>query len=203
MTQDIDKIMKRTQSYFYEDGVAEIAVGLLFVAIGLLMLAINAASAGPVLAALTGLALPVLVIGGVFAVRWAVRAVKTRVIYPRTGYVSYREPSSRQPVFALMVMIGLLAIIVLLPEWVEGLPVVAGWFLGVFFIYVGYRVRLLRLYGIGGLAVAVGLVAAFLRLGDILGIAVVFGATGIALVVSGGLALLAYLRRNPMPEVNS
>jgi hypothetical protein len=203
MNQDIDKIMKRTQSYFYEDGVAEIAVGVLFVAIGLLMLVIDAASTGPVLAVLTGLGLPALTIGGVFAVRWAVRVVKNRMVYPRTGYVSYREQPSRQPTFALLVMMALFVFILFLPEWAETMPVFEGWFLGVFFIYVGYRVGLKRLYAIGALAVLVGFGAAFLRLGDILGSTVTFGVTGLVLVISGGLALLAYLRRNPMPEVNS
>ncbi len=203
MNPDIDKIMKRTQSYFYEDGVAEIAVGLLFIVIGLLMLAINAASTGPVLAILTGLGLPALTIGGVFAVRWAVNAVKNRMVYPRTGYVSYREQPSRQPRFALLAMMALLVFILFLPEWAETMPVFEGWFLGVFFVYVGYRVGLKRLYAIGALAVLVGFGAAFLRLGNILGSTVTFGVTGFVLVIAGGLALLVYLRNNPMPEVNS
>lgn len=202
MTQDIDKIMKRTQSYFYEDGVAEIAVGVLFVAIGLLMLTINAASRGLALAVLIGLGLPALTIGGVFAVRWAVKAVKTRMVYPRTGYVSYREQPQRQPRLVLLLIIALMGFILFLPEWAEGLPMFEGWFMGAVFIFMGYHVGLKRLYVIGALAAAIGLGAAYLRLDDILGSSVTFGVIGIVLLISGGLALLAYLRNNPMPEVN-
>ena len=95
MENKIDNHVKRTYQYFYDDGLVEMAVGLLFTFTGLVLLAwqiYNESSWATIFLVAGSI---IVVIGGAFLINWAVRELKQRFTYPRTGYVVYRqgEPS--------------------------------------------------------------------------------------------------------------
>jgi hypothetical protein len=90
-SNDIDRLMKQTQRYWYEDGSADMAMGGFMLLIGLLFVGESLTPPGSPLWALGGMGLPVFLIGGGLVAGWMVKRLKSRVTYPRTGYVEYER----------------------------------------------------------------------------------------------------------------
>ena len=151
--------------------------------------------------------LPVLVIGmlvlttgGAFIVSRILRILKERVTYPRTGYVAYRKEKYKRGrwmvVISMFILGGLLAI---LPDWMSQMPFVEGVIACTVFIYFGYRFSMIRFYVLAAFFVLLGAMLSLMGLGDTLGTALFFGLMGVALLVSGGIALWIYLSRAQPP----
>ena len=198
MKDDVEKIVKRTYRYHYEDGLVEIGLGILLTASGLLFFTWQALQEGGLLGGALAVAAALLVIGGVYAIRWAVRRLKEQVTYPRTGYAAYREgePSVARWVILVVVMGVVLAGLVL-PEALERMALMEGALLGAVVAYIGYRVGVTRFYLLGVLILLVGVAATVLFSDDLLGSAVTFGGSGLLLLLSGLAVLASYLRRHP------
>ena len=88
MEPDLDRVQQRARRYRYDDGLAEIATGVVFVAIGLLFLAEFFRIVPP---ALSSFGLIAVVFAGWWLAGRAVRAAKDRITHPRTGFVRYRR----------------------------------------------------------------------------------------------------------------
>lgn len=196
----IERTMRRTQAYYYEDGFVELAIGGLFglVAGGLLLMHAAQGGSGPLMTGV-GLGLFAVVLGGALAVQRLVRAAKERVTYPRTGYVTYRpeqQSRGRWVVIAAATALALSALV--LPEPFTQMPFVVGALLAIVMgtlVLRGAPPRL-ALAGAAGLGAGVG--AALGGLAETPGVAAVFGVAGAALAAGGALALAAYLRRAPV-----
>ncbi len=201
MDDNIDRIVKRTYRYYYEDGLVELSVGVMFGVIALALLLMGSTLGTP-LAAIISLGLVALVIGGTFAVRSLVMSLKQKVTYPRTGYVAYRQkPPTGRTVIIVGALIIALSIFFVPFGWYNKMPVAEAELLVLVLCYMGYRVSLRRLYAAAAFVVLtlIALVAFSVMRGgvdDIVGSAVIFGAAGLALIVSGGLSLIGYLSRN-------
>jgi hypothetical protein len=201
---DVEQVRKRVYRYWYEDGLAEIATGCLFVLIGLVLGAQWLIPSGSPLTAIAGLAFPVVVIGGILAVRHLVNVAKERITYPRTGYVQYGRPGPRRRRLAA-VLGGSMGIVVAIlfangPASLMWLPLFQGLIIGAFWLYMGTRLDLLRFYVLAVLSVLIGIGIAFSGLADPLGSAAYFGGMGIVMVAGGGLALRSYLRQTQPAE---
>ncbi len=198
MAADIDRVMQRTWRYWYEDGLAEMAVGVMFVAAGLLFLAQAMLRAEP-LASLSAIGLPIVLIGGGILARQLVAAAKARLIYPRTGYVSYHRTSGRRrtraAAAACVIGATLSALLATWPASRSWIPALMGFAIGGTWLWLGYRVDLARYYALGVVSALAGAAAALAGLGDTLGCAFYFAVQGVALLTSGALALRAYLRQ--------
>ncbi len=192
-------IERRTRRYWYEDGLAEISVGLLFGAVSLLLVveAVSPAGTLPPLVAVLGL--PLLALIGMVAVRFGVRVAKDHLTYPRTGFLVYRRrtPGRRALGWTTAAVLGVVFAVALsawsgLSAW---LAVLEGLVLAIGLLALASVMGLGRFYVVAGVALAAGCSAALLGLTDNAGSALVYGAFGTALVVSGGLTLRSYLRR--------
>lgn len=86
--QRIDRVIRRTQRYWYEDGLTEIGLGALYLGIGLIAAAQVVLPPGPLVLAISVLGLPVLFLAGGWALKRGIAAAKEQVTYPRTGYVA-------------------------------------------------------------------------------------------------------------------
>jgi hypothetical protein len=197
MANEIDDIVKRTYRYYYEDGLVEMAIGLLFIACGLVLFAWQGIGSSPLMTVLLVVGLPAVVIGGAFVVKRLVRDLKQRVTYPRTGYVAYRrgEPSKGRwllPAAALALVIASL----FLPETFSRMQIMVGALLVIILGLMGYRLGLRRFYALGVAALLIGAASAVLLADEALGTALTFAGTGLLLFLSGGLVFLSYLRRN-------
>ena len=188
------EIERRTRRYWYEDGFAEIGLGVLFGALGLVLALEASASAGAVRVAAVA-ALTLLVFLGTLAVRRAIKTSKERLTYPRTGYVAYRRNSSnRRAILAVLVIVGGTGIAVggsaAIPGRVLALQSLT---LAAALLVPAYRLGLKRFYLLAAVAGVAGCAAVLLGAGEVSGGALVFGATGVATLLSGAWTLRSYL----------
>lgn len=205
MTREIDRTIRRTWRYWYEDGLAEMAVGCVLVAVGLVFLAEALIPPLFTKVSLSVIGLPLVAIGGGWVASRAVRAAKIRLTYPRTGYVAYRRSRGRRSLRELAVgaVIGVLVGVVFAaaptsPGWI---PALQGLVIGASFLYMGRRLDLGRYHALAVISALVGTAATLGGLGDTLGSAACFGAIGTALIASGAFALRTYLRQTrPLAE---
>lgn len=202
---DIDKVIQRTHRYWYEDGIAEIATGCMFMLCGLFLLMIRFLKPGSPLACIMAVGLTSLVAFGGLAFSKAVKAVKNRVTYPRTGYVSYRRPEnnrSRWIMISLGIGIGVLGIVLSIadaPTWLMSMALAQGLIMGTFLLYIGHRLGLARFYVLAFLSALIGVVVALGGFDDALGSAAYFGEMGLVLTASGLFTLRAYLSQTQLP----
>lgn len=203
MNQYFDDVMRRTNRYYYEDGLVETAVGLLFFVIGLALLGWLTIHSNPVLGIVMVILSILLILGGTLFVQKVIPSLKDRLVHPRTGKVVYRrveqpKQTNRWLLYAILVV---LVVALFLPERFNQMALMEGVLLGAILIYLGRRVSLNRFYWLGGAAILVGVAAVLLFSNDISGSAFTFGSTGLILLISGLLALSRYLRRHPLAEV--
>ncbi len=189
-----NEVERRARRYWYEDGFAEIGLGVLFGALGLVFALEASASSGAVRVAAVA-TLTLLVFLGTLAVRGAIKTSKERLTYPRTGYVAYRrDSSSRRTILAVLVIVGGTAIALGASAATPGrvlalqsLTVAAA------LLVPAYRLGLRRFYFLAAVAGVAGCAAVALGAGEISGSALVFGATGVASLLSGAWTLRSYL----------
>lgn len=206
MTNDIDKVIRRTHRYWYEDGLAETATGCMFVLCGLFLLMMRFLRPGSPLACIVAIGFTGLVAFGGLAVSRVVKTVKERVTYPRTGYVSYRHPGSSGRLYIVGASVGIaLAVLGIIlskvhaPTWLGSIAIVQGLILGAGLLYMGYRLGLTRFYALAFLSVLIGVVVSLNGFDDTLGSAAHFGEMGFVLTASGLFTLRAYLSQTQPP----
>ena len=206
MTNDIDKVIQRTHRYWYEDGLAEIAAGGMFVSCGLFLVMMRFVRPGSPLACIVAIGFTILVAFGGLAISRVVKAVKNRVTYPRTGYVSYRRPESnrRRRIIAASVGVGLGVLGIVLsivdaPTWLMSMAMVQGLIIGAGLLYIGRRLGLTRFYALAFLSALIGVVVTLNGFDDALGSAAYFGEMGLVLTASGLFTMRTYLSQTQPP----
>jgi hypothetical protein len=198
---------RTARRYWNVDGLAEIYTGCFFLLVPLMNYLWQSASIQSLWLALGGVAV---FMAGVAASRPIIITIRARLTYPRTGYVSFKPPRRIMdaPEMAL-ILSGLIAIFVLMAittDWIGGLIAVAGLMLGLIDIRLGRIMDLPRFYFLGGFSIVAGAVLGLLQptyppffpfgyAGE--AFSLLFGAIGIAYLVSGGITLWKYLRANP------
>ena len=206
MKEDVDQIIRRTQRYWYVDGLAEIAVGFVFIVLSVYFLAENWAgnlSLNPVLANTGLLAIVVLV---VWLFRQGLQAAKARLTTPRTGYVAspHRWHGSFWQRYGIMAWLAVvcLALLVLTfytpapPSWA---PLLTGSVAGLTVLFLGYRFQLARFALLACAIVAIGGLVTYLNPGEPLAETLPSLAGGACFLISGGLTLVHYLRSTQAP----
>ncbi len=202
-TPDIDTAVQRTYRYWYEDGLAEIGTGCLFILVALLFVVESIAPAGSPLRGISAFGLPLLVIGGMWVGRYAVRALKSRLTYPRTGYVAYRRASGGRRWSALPIAAGMGALVAVLfasaPASLAWLPLLDGLAVAFFCLFLGRKVGLTRFYVLAAVSTLAGAALSLSGIGDVAGTAAYVAAMGVALAASGAFALRTYLAATQAP----
>lgn len=131
-----------------------------------------------------------------------VRILKERITYTRTGFVAYRRPAGRgrfkralRAGLISMVTAGLVGLTAAIQSAVNVMPLVVAAVMSIGFFYIGYRFKLLRMYAVGILTIILGTVLAVTSIQEDLLAPALFGGTGVLMLISGSVTLLAYLRR--------
>ena len=206
---EMKQVEQRVKRYWYADGIAELTSGGLFVLLGIYFGAQGFLGEGSTAGIILQVSLMLVMVGGIFGVRWLVNTLKARLTYPRTGYVEYRvnekDAKVRRYVVAGVAMIIAIASIVLI-DYIRGLDsmaLITGLLVGVIFIALrGKSSGLKRFYLLGGLAIVLGVVLSFSGLSQAYNLGLFYGLLGIAIMISGGLVLRRYLSENPLPTEN-
>jgi hypothetical protein len=203
-TNEIAQVMRQTQRYWYEDGLSDMGMGAFILAIGLLFVAQELTPPGSPLWLVWGVGGPFLLIGGGIVVNKVVRALKERITYPRTGYVSYERARGASHTLRLvataLIAAGVSAAIVVVQKNWLSLPIIFGFVYLAAFTYVGLHFGLRRYLVLALWSLLLGLALASLSLKlELAGALFQFG-TGAAWLLAGWLTYRRYLASAPQPE---
>jgi hypothetical protein len=194
---------KRAHQHWYEDGIAEIVVGIYFLLLALLFYAQDWLG-WPLLMAV---GLPLITIGGLFALAPLVQRAKARITYPRTGFVHHRSRTAkfRWPALLLGAAIGLtigilVGGLVTFPVQDEEallvwLPLVQATLLALILGLMAHRFDLARYYVLSGISLIVGAAIVVARVGLEVGTAVHMTIMGAAFISAGLITLRNFLRQ--------
>jgi len=145
----------------------------------------------------------VVIIGGMAVLGLALRAVKERLTFPRTGYVAYPRPAPARRILAGVIGAGVsLAIVWLLaarPSLQLALGALQGAALAIVFLALSLRTGLVRMAVLDFVALGAGLVATFAGLQSSQGSAITFGVAGATTLLIGSLVRAHYLRTTALP----
>jgi hypothetical protein len=199
-SSDINRIMRRTQQYWYADGLPDIGMGAWLVVLALFFAAESLTPPGSFLWLIWGVGGPLLLIGGGVVVGGAVKWIKARATFPRTGYVDYERRGLSQTMRMVAVAFIAAAVagsMVIVNRYGASLTVLFGLAFMAAFAFVGYRFGLRRylLLGIGALVLGLAIVP--LSLGMEQASAVFFGVFGLAMMALGYLTWRQYDRVAP------
>ena len=204
--ENVSQIERRVKGYWYTDGIGELIGGCLFILLAIYFFLQSFLDKDSTLINLLQASLALLVIIGVFVSRWVINRLKTRLTYPRTGYVEYRVDQHNLGRRRIVVLIlgGLVAaMIVGLAKMVGStswIPAATGLIVAVFlFIVQGGTAGQYRFYILGAVSIVAGIALSFSGLSEGFALGYYYGLLGLAFVTSGGLVLRRYLQENPFP----
>jgi hypothetical protein len=202
MSVDLDRLIRKTKSYWYEDGLVEILAGLFFIVVGVLLLADWATPIGasskwiwtPAFMLITLL----WITGGRRLIGW----LKERFTYPRTGYVSYarvkRPVAARRAVVAgavgSAVALAVVGSLLYRQDIMRLVPFILGAGVAILLLRINHDLGLARLYGMVVWSVAIGCALAWLTADMGLSIALYYCLLGVGVTAAGVLTLVRYLR---------
>lgn len=202
---DLKQVEQRVRRYWYTDGIAELAGGGMFLLLGLYFGVLGYFEEGSLVSVILQASMLLVFVAGAFGVRWLVNSLKSRLTYPRTGYVEYRvkDGNTRKRRWVIVITaMSISAASIVLVDYIRGLEtmvLITGVLAGVIFIALrGRSSGLKRFYALGGLAILLGTGLAFSKLPQVYTLALFYGSLGAAILISGGLVLRSYLRENPL-----
>ena len=207
--KEMKQVEQRVKRYWYTDGIAELASGGMFLLLGLYFGVLGYFQEGSLVSVILQVSMVLVMVGGTFGVRWLVNTLKSRLTYPRTGYVEYRvnekDAKMRRYVVMAVAMSFAIASIVLIDfiRGLESMVLFTGVIVGVIFIALrGKSSGLKRFYVLGGLSILLGIALAFSKVPQVYTLAIFYGLLGIAIVISGGLVMRQYINENPVHSEN-
>jgi MFS family permease len=202
-TQDIDRMMRRTQRYWYEDGINDLGMGSFLFVLGLYFIILVLTPQDSPLWSIWSTSGPFVVIGAGLAAGWMMKQMKARLTWPRTGQVDYERKGMSQTarMIALCLVAGLVAAVaVLISRNLMNMMTFFGFVFFAVFCFVGYRFMLLRYFLLASWGLALGLALAWLPLSLEQASAVFYSGTGLGMLVSGAITWHRYDATAPRPQ---
>jgi hypothetical protein len=207
MNDDINHTVQRTRQYWFIDGLAELSVGGLFILLGVYFFIQAILPAGSLALLIFQLSFVFILFGMIFISRYLLNKLKSRITFPRTGYVSYKKASKKQKLLSasLAILIASLPIILFFttPLSVNWIPVFTGLLVGTIWLISALRIGLLRLYLQALLSLITGVLISLANLDTYPSLAIYYGVMGTVLAMSGGIILAKYLSQHPAIENDS
>lgn len=206
MHSNVSDVEKRVTRYWYTDGIAELIGGGMFLLLGIYFAVQEFMGQNSLASGLLQASLALIMIAGAFVSRRLVNALKTRLTYPRTGYVEYQvneDQIKRRRIWAFalaFVVSALTMIFVRAFQSFDSIVALTGVVVGLVLIILRAKsAGLPRFYFLGGISLLLGLALSISGLPNGYSLGLFYGLMGICFVVSGGLTLGKYLREHPIP----
>lgn len=199
-SNNLDKLTKRPIQYWFEDGIGELVTGGLFLLIGI-YLVLQTMLTQSFWRAVVSILSVFFISGGVILGRMLIAKLKERLVYPRTGYVSYPTRPSKAK---LAVTIGTTIAIALVVITIGNLDTTFNWttlvigaICGALILFQAYQTGLYRLYIEAALAVLIGVTIGSLVPESMLSSGLFFVIYGLVMMFAGGCALRSYFQKAP------
>lgn len=207
MQNNLSDVERRVQRYWYTDGIGELIGGGMFILLGIYFAAQTYLGENSLVSGWLQAGLILFLLGGMATGRWLIKQLKSRLTYPRTGYVEYRahdeNRNKRRIVVALVAGLVAAFSIVFASRLVSFLNMtvaLTGILVGAILIFLqGRGSGLERFYLLGGISVVLGIALSLSGLPDGYSLGLFYSLMGVAFAISGGMVLRRYLRENPFP----
>ena len=142
------------------------------------------------------------------------KALKERITYPRTGFITFKPRTCNyKSILAILVLLifagilgGVVGVLATQPNQQEigGIvPITHGIVCAIVFTYAAKRIEVKRLYYLAVFSLGIGLVIGALGVGVVLGLSFFYLSIGLALIVTGSVALVRFLRSHEPVDLNS
>ena len=192
----------RAQRYWNIDGLPELLMGALWIVWGTAFLAGEALPRGRAWNVYWMFVPALLAFSGV-AVAWAIKQLKARITFPRTGFVEWKEPSRPQRLLtaAVAILTALLLVVIITTGRARGAEAMAAPALGVIlslgFLVASVTQRAPYLLALAAVALTLAVVFGTVASGW-WSVNWMFIALGAAAVVVGTVRLRMFLRAHPL-----
>ena len=210
MKSNLSDVEQRVNRYWYTDGLAEIIGGGMFILLGIYFALQDFLGQNSTLSAILQISLVLLMIGGALISRKLINNLKTRLTYPRTGYVEYRvnkkaAGSKRILAFALAFTMAALAMaFVRIFKSFDSIVAVTGFIVGMILVLLRAKSSgLTRFYFLGAISALLGLAISVSGLANGYALGLYYALMGVCFLLSGGITLTRYLHANPLPAEGS
>jgi hypothetical protein len=206
MRTNVSDVEQRVKRYWYTDGIGELIGGGMFILMGVYFALQEFLGQDSLVSGILQASLILVLIGGMFIGRRLINALKTRVTYPRTGYVEYQVEEGAIKSRRIWIMLlafaisALTMIFVRLFQFFDSIVAVTGVAVGLILVILRAKsARLARFYMLGAVSVLLGLGLSVSGLPNAYSLGLFYGLMGLCFMISGGLTLRRYLEENPLP----
>ena len=208
-----ENTLNRAYAHWIQDGLFEIGLGILFAGVGTLRAIIHFAGEKSTAYYWLSGGLLVFMIGCGWGFSRIGKSLKARITYPRTGYTAFKPYSfNYKSILAILALFifagilgGMLGMLSTQPNQQKigiFVPIGQGIVGALIFTYAAQRVEVKRLYYLAAFSIGIGLVIGALGVGIVLGISFFYLSIGLAMVVSGCVALVQFLRSHEPVDLN-
>jgi hypothetical protein len=206
MHNNFSDVEQRVKRYWYTDGIGELIGGGMFILLGVYFALQEFLGQNSTLGGILQVSLVLVMIGGMAVGRWLVNTLKTRLTYPRTGYVEYQvnegHLTSRRIWVAILAFAvsALTMVFVRLFQAFDSIVAVTGVAVGLVLVVLRAKASgLARFYVLGAASILLGLALSISGFPNGYSLGLFYGLMGVSFMISGGLTLRHYLQQNPMP----
>jgi hypothetical protein len=205
MRSNLSDVQQRVNRYWYTDGLGELIGGCMFILLGVYFALQDFLGSDSVLSGILQVSLVLLLIGGAFVSRRLINALKTRLTYPRSGYVEYKvnkkeTGSKRVLAFILAFAVAGLAIaFISIFNSFDSMVAVTGFIVGMILVLLRAKSSgLARFYLLAAISVMFGLAISTSGLSNGYALGLYYALMGVCFMISGGITLTWYLHENPL-----
>ena len=202
--------LNRAYAHWLNDGIVEIGLGILFTGVGTLRAIIHFAGEKSTTYYWLLAGLLLFMIGFGWGSKRVGEALKARITYPRIGFMAFKPRTyNYKNILALLIfggiLGGMLGILSTQPNQQRVgiiVPITLGIVGGLAFTFAAQRVEVKRFYYLAAISIGIGLVIGALGVGIVLGISFFYLSIGLALIVSGCVELVQFLRSHEPVDLN-
>ncbi len=205
-----ENTLNRAYAHWLKDGLFELGFGILLAGVGTLRAIIH--FAGEKTAAYYWLSggLLLFMVGSAWGGKRISNALKARITYPRIGFTAFKPRTYNYKSILVLfifagVLGGVLGVLATQPNQQEigGIvPISQGIVAALAFTLAAQRIEVKRLYYLAVFSLGIGLVIGVLGVGVVLGLSLFYLSIGLALIVTGSVALMQFLRSHEPVDLN-
>jgi hypothetical protein len=207
MQTNFSDVEQRVKRYWFSDGIAELSGGVMFLLLGIYFALQQFLGQDSTVGGLLQAGLALMMIGGAYISRRMVNSLKTRITYPRTGYVEYQtdpKAARSRPILVMLLAFAVSALsiaFVRMFQSFDSMVAVTGVVVGMILVLLRAKVSgLARFYILGAVSMILGILLSVSGLPNGYSLGLFYGLMGVFFMISGGLTLQHYLSENPLPE---
>ena len=208
-----ENTLNRAYAHWLKDGLFEIGLGILFAGVGTLRAIIHFAGEKSAAYYWFSGGLLVFMIGCGWGFSRIGKSLKARITYPRTGFMAFKPRTynykSILAILALFIFAGILGgvvgVLATQPNQQEigGIvPITMGIVGALAFTFAAHRIVVKRFYYLAAISIGLGLAIGALGVGVVLGLSYFYLSIGLAMIVSGCVALVQFLRSHEPVDLN-